>query len=361
MLARSESMKTFHCTHCQSLVFFENVTCLTCGNSLAYVPERLSMVALRQDPDGAWKATKAGANDPAYRLCVNYPKGVCNWATPAAEGDALCPSCRLTRTIPNLSKPDNQLARGKLESAKRRMVYTLLGLGLKPAPKAVEPETGLAFEFLEDPTRGDASRVLTGHDNGVITVNIAEADDLQREKQRLRQHEPYRTLLGHFRHEIGHYYWDRLIAGTPHLDGFRDLFGDERADYQQALNKHYNDGPPANWEQAFISAYATMHPWEDWAESWAHLLHMVDALETASAAGLSLRPKRADEPSMPPPADPLKTEHDRFDQMIDSWLPLTYILNNLSRGLGLPDSYPFVLSAPVIGKLRFIHRVVTAA
>ena len=362
MVARGHPMKTFHCTHCQSLVFFENVTCLTCGNTLAYLPDLQLMAALSEAVDGSWKGTQAGANDPNYRLCANYPKGVCNWANPAAaEPGALCPSCRLTRVIPNLSKPENQTAWAKLETAKRRMMYTLLGLGLEPKPKAVEPQTGLAFEFLEDSTNGDASRVLTGHDNGVITVNIAEADDVQREKQRTRQHEPYRTLLGHFRHEIGHYYWDRLIAGTEHLNAFRELFGDERADYQQSLDRHYNEGPPANWEQGFISAYATMHPWEDWAESWAHLLHMVDALETASAAGLSLRPKRSDEPSMPPPADPLHTQHERFDQMLESWLPLTYILNNLSRGLGLPDSYPFVLSPPVIEKLRFIHGVVTAA
>ncbi len=317
------------------------------------------MAALRQETDGSWKHTNAGAGDPAYRLCKNYPEGVCNWAMPATEPDELCPSCRLTRVIPNLSKPANHLAWAKLETAKRRMIYTLLGLGLEPVPKAAQPEAGLAFEFLEDAAPGDASRVLTGHDNGVITVNIAEADDVEREKQRARQHEPYRTLLGHFRHEIGHYYWDRLIAGTEHLARFRELFGDERADYQQALQRHYSEGPTPNWELSFISAYATMHPWEDWAESWAHFLHMVDALETASAAGLSLKPKRADEPTLPEPPDPLHTHGERFDKMIAAWLPLTYILNNLSRGLGLPDSYPFVLPAPAITKLRFIHQVIT--
>ena len=351
-------MKTFHCTHCQNLVFFENVTCLTCGNALAYLPDQQLMAALRQGEDGWWKGTKAGANDPAYRLCANYPRGICNWASLANSPEELCPSCRLTRVIPNLSKPENHTAWAKLETAKRRMIYTLKGLGLEPQPKTAEPETGLAFEFLEDSTQGDASRVLTGHDNGLIIVNIAEANDVEREKQRTRQHEPYRTLLGHFRHEIGHYYWDRLISGTGHLERFRQLFGDERTDYQQALRKHYDAGPPMNWEQDFISAYATMHPWEDWAESYAHFLHMVDALETASAAGLSLKPKRSDEPSMRPPADPLHSDHTRFDQMIDAWLPLTYILNNLNRGLGLPDSYPFVLSPPVIDKLRFIHDVV---
>ena len=351
-------MKTFHCTHCQSLVFFENVTCLTCGSTLAYLPEQQLMAALRQEADGSWQGTESGAGDPTYRLCTNYPTGICNWANSTAEPDALCPSCRLTRVIPNLSNPENQVAWAKLETAKRRMMYTLLGLGLKPVPKATEPDTGLAFEFLEDSTNGDASRVLTGHDNGVITVNIAEADDVEREKQRARQHEPYRTLLGHFRHEIGHYYWDRLIAGTDHLAAFRELFGDERADYQQSLNRHYNEGAPANWEQGFISAYATMHPWEDWAESWAHLMHMTDALETAAAVGLSLKPKRPDEPAMTTPPNPLSPRAHDFDRMVEDWLPLTYVLNNLSRGLGLPDSYPFVMSAPVVEKLRFIHETI---
>jgi len=189
----------------------------------------------------------------------------------------------------------------------------------------------------------------------LITINIAEADDVHRERERALQKEPYRTLLGHFRHEIGHYFWDILISHGPRLADFRELFGDESADYQQALDRHYGEGPPARWEQQFISAYATMHPWEDWAESWAHYLHMVDALETAGAAGLALRPKRNDEPRMQPPPDPLNPHYRDFDAMIESWLSLTYVLNNLSRGLGLPDSYPFILSSPAIRKLRFIH------
>jgi hypothetical protein len=196
--------------------------------------------------------------------------------------------------------------------------------------------------------------VLTGHDNGLITVNIAEADDVLREQQRTQQREPYRTLLGHFRHEIGHYYWDRLIQNSASLEAFREKFGDERADYQAALNRHYEQGPPEHWEREFISAYATTHPWEDWAESWAHSLHMIDALETARATGVMLRPRHAEEPKLATPADPLQPGAD-FDRMVDEWMALTYILNNLNRGLGLADSYPFVLSAPVIEKLRFVH------
>jgi hypothetical protein len=349
-------MKTFHCTHCQNLIFFENVRCLICGHPLAFLPDRGIMAALILSPDGLWRSEIQAAEDRGYRLCGNYDQAsVCNWAVPADESNNFCRSCRLNRVIPDLSSPRNTMAWFRLELAKRRMLYTLLGLGLPVIPKNGDNDSGLAFEFLEDSTDGDAGRVVTGHDNGLITLNIAEADDVHREKQRTLQKEPYRTLLGHFRHEIGHYFWDRLILNGPKLHAFRAIFGDERADYRQALQRHYNQGPPAFWERNFISAYATTHPWEDWAESWAHYLHMVDALETAGAAGLALRPKRDDEPSMQPPPDPLNSKPQDFDAMIESWLSLTYVLNNLSRGLGLPDSYPFVLSLPVIGKLRFVH------
>jgi hypothetical protein len=348
-------MKTFHCTHCQNLIFFENVRCLNCASALAFLPDRGVMAALIQNPDGLWRAELPSAGACDYRLCANFDKvSICNWVVRADEPDEFCKSCRLNRVIPDLSTERNTVAWFRLEVAKRRMLYTLLGLGLPVVPKNGE-DSGLAFEFLEDSADGDANRVLTGHDNGLITLNIAEADDVHREKQRTLQKEPYRTLLGHFRHEIGHYFWDRLISSGPKLDAFRELFGDERADYQKALDRHYGEGPPKQWEERFISAYATMHPWEDWAESWAHYLHMVDALETAGAAGLALRPKRSDEPRMAPPPDPLNPEHRDFDAMIEAWLSLTYVLNNLSRGLGLPDSYPFVLSSPAIQKLRFIH------
>jgi hypothetical protein len=349
-------MKTFHCTHCQNLIFFENVRCLSCDHSLAFLPDLKIMAALTQSADGLWRPYMPAFDGRGYRLCGNYDQiSVCNWAVPADDPYALCGSCRLNRIIPDLSSARNTTAWFRLELAKRRMLYTLMGLGLPVIPKNGDSNNGLAFEFLEDSPYGDTQRVLTGHDNGLITMNIAEADDVHREKQRALQREPYRTLLGHFRHEIGHYFWDRLILNSPKLDAFRAMFGDERDDYQEALQRHYGGGVPGNWERQFISAYATAHPWEDWAESWAHYLHMVDALETAGATGLALRPKRADEPSMQPPPDPLNPKHQDFDSMIEAWLSLTYVLNNLSRGLGLPDSYPFVLSTAVIGKLRFIH------
>lgn len=349
-------MKSFHCSHCQTVVFFENVLCLNCGSKLSYLPDVGRMAAIRQNEDGLWYPVGSDAEQRPYRLCTNYVEhDVCNWAIPAADASTLCSSCRLTRVIPDITVAGNRAAWYRLEVAKRRLIYTLMGLRL--------PLDGVVFEFREDSTtpNGDRTRVLTGHNNGVITINVAEADDVLREQQRLQQNEPYRTLLGHCRHEIGHYYWDRLIQNSERLDGFRAAFGDERADYAAALQRHYQQGAPRDWDQRFVSAYASAHPWEDWAESWAHYMHMTDALETASATGLSLQPPRPDEPSMAVAPNPLNEDSAEFDRLISSWLPLTYVLNSLNRGLGRADSYPFVLSAPVVDKLRFVHETIAGS
>ncbi len=190
---------------------------------------------------------------------------------------------------------------------------------------------------------------------------MAEANDAEREKRRVAMHEPYRTLLGHFRHEIGHYYWDRLIDKSERLEPCRALFGDERADYAEALQRHYKQGPPSDWQLHYVSAYASTHPWEDWAESWAHYLHITDALETAAANGLWLRPQRADEPALMPPKGLCEGRPESFDSLMESWFPLTYVVNNLNRGLGLGDAYPFVLSPPALAKLQFIHDTIAEA
>ena len=352
-------MKTFHCTHCQVQVFFDNVACLNCGFVLAYLPDHGSLAALTESRQGVYSAS--GPDTPGqYRLCANYLRhSICNWAVPLADPNPLCTSCRLTEVIPQLS-PAGKTAWQRLEAAKRRLVYGLSSLQLGLQRKSESVPQGVKFLFLQDATgpNGDTQRVLTGHDNGIITLNIDEADDLKRERQRVTQHEPYRTLLGHFRHEIGHYYWDRLIRDGVLLDKFRRLFGDERADYAQALHHHYRAGAPENWQDTHISSYATSHPWEDWAESWAHFLHMSDALETASALGLSLNPSRSGEPTGPSlPADQAVLDAG-FDKMIDRWLTLTYVMNSLSRGLGLADSYPFVLSPTVMDKLRFVFEAI---
>ncbi len=354
-------MKTFHCTACQALVFFENTQCLACGHSLAFVADRMALVSLEPQDDGLWIPVDSGATPgSAYRLCANYTNhGACNWAVPADAPNSLCTACGLTHTIPDLAVPGNKAAWLKLETAKRRLVFDLLSLQLPLKAKREDPAQGLEFKFLSDvvTVNGDRSRVLTGHDNGLITINVAEADDVHREAQRLLHREPYRTLLGHFRHEIGHYYWDRLIQGTDLLPAFRRLFGDEQTDYQAALKVHYEEGAPADWADNFISAYASTHPWEDWAESWAHVMHMVDALETAHEVGLSVRPARKDEPILNGCDEPAPARLGDFDQLVSEWYSLSYVLNNLTRGLGLPDAYPFVLSGPVIEKLRFVCTV----
>ena len=197
--------------------------------------------------------------------------------------------------------------------------------------------------------------------NGVITLNVAEADDVERERRRHQLHEPYRTLLGHFRHESGHYYWDRLVKDSSRIGKFRELFGDDRQDYSQALQNHYDQGPPGDWQQRFVTTYASSHPWEDWAEAWAHYLHMTDIIETAGTCGISLQPRRSDEPTLRVPPTPGSSRFGSFDQLIESWFPLTYMLNNLNRGMGLPDGYPFVLSTAAVEKLRFVHETVGLA
>jgi len=344
-------MRIFHCDHCGNLVFFENVHCLSCGHALAYAPDLEDVLSLEPADEGRWRAAKRGAAGREYRLCANYDReNVCNWAMTSDDSEPLCISCRLTRTIPDLTQPGHKEAWYRLEVAKRRLIYSLLRLRLPVANKTVEPERGVVFDLLADT---EEAPVLTGHNDGVIIISVAEADDAERERRRLQLHEPYRTLLGHFRHEIGHYYWERLLAGSDRLEAFRARFGDERADYAAALQQHYAQGAPEQWQERFISAYASTHPWEDWAETWAHYLHMTDTLEMAAACGLSLRPRHADEPSLKTAGQdkPLGS----FEQKIEAWFPLTYVLNNLNRGLGLVDGYPFVLSPPVIEKLRFVH------
>ncbi len=208
---------------------------------------------------------------------------------PADSPDVLCPACSLTQTIPNLTQPENRVYWYSWRRPSGACCLRSRHSGLNTDSRRTNPETGLQFEFLEDGNMG--AKVLTGHDNGLITMNIAEADDALRERMRAEMHEPYRTLLGHFRHEIGHYYFDRLVTNTSWEEPFREMFGDERVDYAQALQAHYDNGPPADWDQSYVSAYATTHPWEDWAETWAHYLHIVDTVDTAAACGFKLDPK----------------------------------------------------------------------
>jgi len=356
-------MKVFHCDHCHNLAFFENTQCTRCHRLLAYLPDLKAMASLDQGQDDTWTSPWAQAKGRAYHLCQNYNSmGICNWAVPVEDPNPLCASCRLTLVIPNLSRPGSIERWQRLEAAKRRLLYGLTQLSLPLKSRTQDPNEGLEFQFCSDEDTPDDKPALTGHDGGVITVNIAEADDSERERRRVQLHEPYRTLLGHFRHEIGHYYWDRLVRDSVQIEPFRALFGDERADYAQALKDHYSSGgPPADWQQRFVSAYAAVHPWEDWAETWAHYLHIADTLETAAACGLSLQPAHDNEPALAHIALQSADRAVDFDRLITDWFPVAYVLNSLNRGMGLPDAYPFVLSAPAIEKLRFVHDVIAAA
>ncbi|WP_186012047.1 zinc-binding metallopeptidase family protein [Burkholderia gladioli] len=349
-------MKTFHCGNCGQLVFFENVRCERCEAPLGYLPEVGEVGAFEIDASsGQWRSLHPSVAGQLYRPCHNYSvENVCNWMVPADSPASYCESCALTETIPDLSNPDNRPLWYRTEAAKRRLVYTLTMLGLPVESRLLAPERGMSFAFK---AATESEPVMTGHANGLITLNLAEADDAERERVRAAMHEPYRTLVGHFRHEIGHYYFDRLIVGSVWQEAFRERFGDERADYQAALDAHYQNGAPAGWEDSYISEYASMHPWEDWAETWAHYLHMVDTLDTANACGLVLDP---DDDSLPHLDDQTSVDEASFGNLMRRWFPLTYALNSLNRSMGVADAYPFALSPAVVAKLRFVHRVISA-
>ena len=262
-----------------------------------------------------------------------------------------------TTRSPISPSPGNQNLWRLIEIAKHRLFYTLLELKLPLITRAEDPDEGLVFEFMAD--ESPSKKVLTGHDEGRITLSIAEADDAEREKRRKAMGEPYRTLLGHFRHEIGHYYWDRLVRDSPALEACRAVFGDDREDYNAALKKHYSEGVPPDWRERYVSAYATTHAWEDFAETWAHYLHIFDSLDTAEAFGMATHPRgiaQAKELSTEFDLDP--EQADSIVPMMKAWVPLTFALNALNRSMGLGDLYPFVLTPTIIDKLGFIHDLV---
>jgi hypothetical protein len=355
----AEALKLFSCESCGQLLYFENVRCERCSHLLGYLPAAAALSALEPDGD-SWRALHCP--DGLWRFCANAENEACNWLVPLDSADRYCRACRHNRTVPDLTVPDHVAAWRKLELAKHRLFYSLLRFRLPVTTKSMAPDRGLAFDFLADPpTAGDQARVMTVHDNGVITIAVTEADDVERERRRVAMGEPYRTLLGHFRHEIGHYFWDRLVADRGLVDACRARFGDETADYGAALQKHYREGAPADWQTDYVSAYASSHPWEDFAETWAHYLHIVDTLEMAAAFGLHGRPRAADGETLAVAVDVDPYRADDIRRLVDNWLPLTNALNNLNRCMGAADPYPFILSPVVIGKLGFIHRLVRSA
>jgi hypothetical protein len=352
-------MRAFKCT-CGQPLFFDNLQCLGCGAQVAYDPVGRTLVTLEAASDGLWLVAGDERDPrPQFRLCAHRTApAACNWLVPATLPQAVCLSCRLTRTVPILDRPKNVTRLRELEAAKRRVLFALHHMDLPVIPKSEDAECGLAFDFLE--ALPDGPPVVTGHADGVVTLNVAEADDDYREKNRESLREPYRTVVGHIRHELGHYYWDVLVRDTSWLPRFREVFGDERADYGEALKKHYAEGPPPDWRDHFISAYAASHPWEDWADSWAHCMHMHATLETVT----SYRLKTAETPLSLTPfsTDALyeKETDTAFLDWINSWVILTATLNEVARSMGQPDIYPFVLNVPAVKKMHFVHCVINA-
>jgi hypothetical protein len=345
-------MRIFTCQNCGQLLHFENSICMRCGMALGLIPETLELTAL-QPEDGSWRAL---ADNKTWRYCENWNLAACNWLVPADSDTPYCPSCSLNRTIPDISNPAHAEQWREIEVAKRRMVYALDRFGLPIPSRADGVPNGLAYDFLAE--ADPSAPVLTGHDDGLITLNIAEADPAEREKRRVELGEPYRTLLGHMRHEVGHFYWDLLVRDGGKIDACRAVFGDESVDYGEALQRHYQNGAPENWQENYISAYATMHPWEDFAETWTHYLHIVDTLDTAESFGLAIEPEISDDPddTVEVKFNPYRVR--RFDRLIDAWLPLSVALNSLNRSMGQADLYPFAITAPVVEKLRFIHELI---
>jgi len=332
-------MRTFECL-CGERVFFENTRCLSCARELGFELGSRSMLALDVSETNAY-ATPQGT----FQKCRNYAaEGVCNWLLRTAPGADLCDACRLNNVVPDLSVPGNRVRWAEMERAKRQLLFTLSALRLPFVSKSDDPARGLAFDIKAD-TPGE--RVLTGHDEGLITLNLAEADAPIRERVRADMNERYRTLLGHFRHECGHYFWERLIRDREQQAPFRALFGNETRDYGASIAAHYANGT-APRSSDYISAYASSHPWEDWAETFAHYLHMIDTLETAQhfglVGGLVARP------SVP--------KVDEFHLLFSEWTELTVAMNALNRSMGLTDAYPFAISLRVREKLEFVHRTV---
>ena len=342
-------MQRFTCD-CGNVLFFGSSKCLKCGGAVGYDPVGGAMVRLR--PDGKMKRCENGVKH-----------GVCNWTLPADAKETLCMACTMNRTIPDLSTARNLMLWGRMEMAKRRLIYTMLRLGITLPSKIVNPKTGLAFDIvstLSNPT------VTTGHLNGVITVNLEEADDTYRQINRQQLGENSRTLLGHFRHESAHYLWQRYLSESPWDNplrlAFRERFGDEWLDYAAALNAHYQRGAIAGWEQQFITAYAASHPWEDWAETWAHYLQIVDGLETCESLGIHVKNIALPLVMLPGEAGTLPAmlpqdgnADGEFLAWLQRWMCLSTVLNEIAHSMGEQALYPFVISVRVAQKLRLAH------
>ena len=351
-------MRLYACQYCSHTLFFENARCGHCHSQLGYWAETDSLCVLEPVRDDPGLYTSFAVPGHTLRPCANTEFDVCNWMVDAESGEAMCTACRHNGIVPAFDNAHGMLAWPKIESAKHKLFASLHRLDLVRVIERAGVDS-LAFNFLDD--WPDGSPVMTGHAGGLVTISTKEADDSERERRRQLMGEPYRTLLGHFRHESGHYFWDRLVRDTDRLDECRAVFGDHTPDYGAAMRRYYAEGAPADWPKTFVSAYATMHPWEDFSETWAHYLHMVATLDTAYTCQLQMAPRvdKLGTSRIERSVDPYATRD--IDELIAIWLPLTTALNALNSAMGKDDAYPFTLTPPVIEKLGFIHRLIREA
>jgi hypothetical protein len=357
-------MRLFRCDNCGNPVHFDNRTCLNCGFKLGFVPEALGVYALTPDnmsrdaqQPGRWR--RVDQPQLTYRFCPNDTYKVCNWVIPADSPETFCQACRYNGLVPNVNSEIGLKRWRAIGEAQRHLFYSFLRWDLPRPSRAEDPVGGLLFDLKDDELLPDGTckPALIGHDEGHIVIRTAEADDLLREQQRENLGEPYRTLLGHFRHETGHFIWNKMVRDAGKLESFRAVFGDETVDYQKSLDAHYASGPARGWQGRYISNYATTHPWEDFAECFAHVLHIVDSLETAHIYGIALAPLGHMEMSAYANFDPYTVLN--FERIAEVWIPLSVALNSIHHSMGERDLYPFILTPVIKGKLGYVHGLLT--
>ncbi len=320
-LQKAPPMKIFQCPGCRANLFFENLVC-SCGLAVGYDPV----------------AEQFTSDQP---FCANRDSLGCNWT--CAPGETLCESCRMTSVHPDLSVPGNDLLWAKAEAAKRHILSGLMRWGwFTPQDAGARPE----FHMLAEATATGTVDVTMGHAAGLVTINLAEADASERVRRREMLGEPYRTLIGHFRHEIAHFLFERLsVEADGFLPAFRNLMGDETQEYGAALARHYDQGPAPGWQDAHVTPYAAAHPHEDWAETAAHAMHLTDITDSFLAAGLNS-------------AEAPDADYDAFAEteparLLDASIAIGVAMNHVNRAVGQPDLYPFVNTPHTREKLAF--------
>ncbi|MCM2455701.1 hypothetical protein HGO37_09925 [Rhizobium sp. CG4] len=349
-------MRLFTCATCGQSIHFDNRYCVKCGSRLAFIPDMVALEALQPAGEPLWSLVSSPERQ--VRFCANEVHDICNWTIPAEQDGEFCEVCKHNRLVPDASTAVGLERWRRISQAQRHLFYSLLRLRLPVPDRLQDPQSGLVFDFLVDEVTPDGNIIpaMTGHEEGLIAIRAAEADDATREQVRSNMNEPYRTMLGHFRHETGHFIWNKLVRDANRFEAFRAVFGDETQDYAEALERNYQSGPPEGWQENYISTYAASHPWEDFAECFAHYLHIIDTLETAGSFGMAIEPEGHKEMAAEVEFDPYNARS--AEQLVSVWVPLSVAMNSIHRSMGQGDLYPFVVTPVVTAKLQFIHELV---